>query len=88
MAITGALSALILAIEKVRNWRLNREKLELEVKKLKLETERITKEQELEEKAQEREASGIFYSLIRRLESNPITLVDIELHTDESEDEE
>lgn len=85
LLLTGALWALIQAMEKIRNWRLNREKLRLEVEKLRLETEKMTIE--LEQKVQEREASKILNPLIRRFESNPIKLVDLELHSDRGEDE-
>ena len=83
-ALSGALWGLIQAAEKVRNWRLNREKRELEIEKLKLETKKMRIE--LEQKAQEREASRILYSLIRRLESNPINLVDMEIQVTESDE--
>jgi hypothetical protein len=83
-ALCGALWALIQAAEKVRNWKLNTEKLKLEAEKLKLETEKLRIE--LEQEAQEREATKILFSLIRRLESNPINLEDIEIQTAESDE--
>ena len=76
VALCGALWALIQAAEKVRNWKLNREKLKSEIEKMKI---------ELEQKIREREASKILYSLIRRLESNPINLVDMEIQVTESD---
>jgi predicted RNase H-like nuclease (RuvC/YqgF family) len=75
---------LLLLIEKIQNWWLNKEKLryevektKLEVKKLKLEIENLNIE--LERKISERRASSILNSLIHRLESNPIKLEDIEV---------
>jgi len=81
----GALWLLLQVMEKIRNLRLNREKLRQEIEKLKVETE--IKRIELEQKVQEKEASGILYSLVKRLEINPMKLSDIEIQLDENEDE-
>jgi hypothetical protein len=81
LALTGALWTMLLLIEKIRNWRLNREKLMYEVKKLKLETEKLS--MELEQKLLERNAANILNSLLHRLESNPIKLEDIEAYVEE-----
>jgi hypothetical protein len=81
LALTGALSTMLLLIEKIRNWRLNREKLMYEVKKLKLETEKLS--MELEQKLLERNAANILNSLLHRLESNPIKLEDVEAYVEE-----
>lgn len=81
LALTGALWTMLLLIEKIRNWRLNREKLMYEVKKLKLETEKLS--MELEQKLLERNAANILNSLLHRLESNPIKLEDVEAYVEE-----
>lgn len=75
--ISGAFWLLVQAMEKVHNWKLNREKLRQEVEKLRIEKE--IKRIELEQKIQERQASAILSSLVERFESNPIKLVDIEI---------
>lgn len=82
--IFGGMAAfwlLIQAIEKISNWRLNRQKLKLEVERLKYEGEKA--KVELVRKLEERKAWGTFHSLLRRLESNPIKLEDIEIMKDE-----
>jgi len=92
---SGAFWALIQAIEKIVNYKINREKLKLEIEKLRRENnlisyrEEITKmEKELQEKElQERECFKILNSLLKRLESNPIKLKDIDLTSKEYDDE-
>lgn len=89
-ALTGALVSLLFIIEKIQNWRLNREKLRHEVEKIKLEAEKLRLEIEklnieLEQKLRERHASDILNSLLRRLGSNPIKLEDIEVDIEKSD---
>ena len=74
---TGALWVLLQATEKIQNWRLNREKLKLEVEKLRLDRQKL--QLEIDQKAREREASHILNSLVARLEGIPIKLADIEI---------
>lgn len=80
----GAFWALIQALEKVGNWRLNRKKLKLEIEILELERD-IDKNKlgrsrlDLESTLEERKAFEIFRRLIQRLESNPIKLLDLSL---------
>lgn len=73
----GAFLTLILIMGKIQSWRLSRKKLELEIEKMKLEIEKMR--MELEQKVQEREAYKILPALIKRLESNPIKLKDMEI---------
>jgi len=85
--LSGAFWALVQAIEKISNWKLNKEKTRLEIEKLKKELRKadlvIEKVRiELDQKVQEREAFSIHQSLIRRLEGNPINLVDMELYAE------
>jgi hypothetical protein len=85
--IFGAIEAfwlLIQAIEKIDNWRLNRQKLKLEVGKMRKENQIATINVmkgilELEKLLKERQALDTFNSLKKRLESNPIKLQDIEI---------
>jgi len=82
--IFGGMAAfwiLIQAIEEISNWKLNRQKLKLEVENLKYEGEKV--KVELARKIEERKAWETFYSLLRRLESNPIKLEEIEIIKDE-----
>ena len=85
LAGVGALWLLLQAMEKIHNWRLNREKRRWEVEKLRIETK--IKEMELEQKVQERQASGILYPLIDRFERNPISLVDMDIEIIESDED-
>ncbi|MDK2782044.1 MAG: hypothetical protein PWR13_1072 [Archaeoglobi archaeon] len=78
--IFGGIAAfwgLVQAIERIMNWRLNRQKLKLEVEKLERELKMVNIE--LERRLYERQAWETFNSLLRRLESNPIKLEDIEV---------
>jgi len=89
--LSGAFWALVQAIEKISNWKLDKEKKRLEIEKLKRELSKanldIEKARiELDQKVLERETFSILRSLIRRLESNPISLVDIEFYA-ETDDE-
>jgi hypothetical protein len=85
VAGSGALWILIQAIEKIRNWGLNREKLKLEVKKLRMENDKL--QLELEQKAKERDAHYILGPLVRRLERIPMKLVDIEISVNEKDED-
>jgi len=78
---SGALLMLLQAIEKIQNWRLNREKLKLEVEKLRMEGEKLRLE--LEQKVKEREAFYILDPLVRRFEDIPLKLADIEIRLKE-----
>lgn len=84
VGLSGALWALVQAIERISNWKLNREKLEQEVEKLKKERNiKFYEEQqarvEFERKLLEREAWNTLNSLLRRLEANSLKLKDIEI---------
>jgi len=93
-----AFLALVQAIEKINNWKLNRKKLELEVetKQIEKEMKKIEKEKleressityykeqrekvELGRAVEERKALDIFHGLLRRLETNPIKLLEIDM---------
>jgi hypothetical protein len=76
---SGAIWVLIQALEKISNWRLNREKLKLEIEKLKRESKLdIQKEKineiELQNKLEAKEAIRIYKILLKRLEKNPIKI--------------
>lgn len=90
----GAIWILVQIFEKVSNWKLSREKLELEVRKLRAE-EQARKDQVIEQYAEqldayleERDAWKIGESIIRRFEKNPIKLTDIHIGSRESAPEE
>ena len=59
-------------------------KIEMEIRKARMEEKML--EIDLEQKAEEKEAFWILSSLIRRFETNPINLVDIELATERKDD--
>ena len=89
---TGALWVIIQAIEKIGNWKLNREKLQLEIERLKRETNQLHYDEkqagiEMEKKLYERECWMIFRSILKRLESNSIKLKDMDLALEEFNDE-
>jgi len=79
----GALWVLLQIFERVSNWSLSREKLELEVEKLHRERdesrERIRQQyaDQLDRLVRDREADPIEHSLTRRLSESPIRLVDL-----------
>lgn len=84
IGLSGAFWALVQAIEKISNWKLNKEKLKQEVEKLKKENNiKFYEEQEarteFERKLLEREAWNIFNALLRKLEANPLKLKDIKI---------
>lgn len=91
VAASGALWILVQAIERISNWKLNREKLQLEIKKLQKEIENSTRqrmpEANLEQKTEEKGVAWVLNSLIGRLEKNPTNLVEIELRTARNEDD-
>ena len=81
--IAGALS-LVQIIEKVSNWKLNRQKLELEVVRLRQdvalkEVEILEKQGALEEKLRRREAERIYSGLIKRFNESEFRLEDLDL---------
>ena len=81
---SDALNTMIQAIEKIANWRLNREKLKLQIKKLRKEINLLNYDEErkiieIKKKLQERDYFITLNTLIRRLEINSIKLKDIDL---------
>lgn len=88
----GAIWAIVQAIGKIRNWKLDKEKLKLEVEKLRHEKniqyydEQILKI-EMENKLQEKECLTILNSILKRLEANPIKLKDMDLTSEKIDDE-
>lgn len=79
--VSGALWALLQAIEKIRNWSLSREKLQREIEKLKSEIRLV----ELERKVREREADLVYDPLVKRLEDLPFKLADLKLEAVEED---
>src|SRR5262245_20950649 len=81
----GALWILLQIFEKVRNWNIAREKLELEVEKLRREQETHREQvrelyaKEIGQLFAERNAIAIEDRLVRRLSDNPIKLVHLEV---------
>lgn len=89
---SGAIWVIVQAIEKISNWKLNKEKLKLEVENLQIEKNiRYCNEQkariEIENKLKERECWTLFYSLLKRLEANSIKLKSIDLTSERMDDE-
>jgi len=89
---SGAIWLIAQAIEKIGNWKLNREKLKLEIEKLRRESNLLSYDEkrariEMERKLQERECLMIFNPLLRRLERNSIKLKDIDLTLEEFNDQ-
>jgi len=73
IGVIGAFWALVQAIEKIYNWKINREKLELEVKNLKLDYDQKymvnqKKYVELDYIIEKREAMKTFSKILTRLE--------------------
>lgn len=90
VASSGALWTLAQIIGKITNWRLNRKKLKLEIEKLERELGKARLEEEkagldLEQKMLKRRAFGIQCVIVRRFESNPITLESVELSVEKKE---
>ena len=80
----GGVWALTQIIDKVVNWKLNRNKLELEVAKLRKENalkdmEILDRRLTLEEAIQKRNAERIYEVLITRLSESDLRLVDLDL---------
>ena len=84
-----AIWVLLQLIEKIQNWELNREKLELEVKKLRREEEEHKQKvmdlyaDQLDSYLWERGAKEFQDRIINRLSQNPISLRDLEIERDE-----
>lgn len=74
---SGALWALLKIIDEISNREFRREKQKLELEKLKIEVEKARLE--LEERMDTRRAHPIHNSLVRRLENNPIKVREIEI---------
>lgn len=89
----GAVWAFVQTIDKVSNWKLNRQKLELDLIKAKQdiarnnqelalkELEIMQKSQSLEQVLRERDAEQIFVQLTTRLAESDIRLLDLELRS-------
>jgi hypothetical protein len=80
----GGIWALTQIIDKVANWKLNRNKLELEVAKLRQEKalkdlEILDRQLTLEEAIQKRDAERIYETLITRLNESELRLRDLTL---------
>lgn len=86
---SGSIWTLVQIIEKVANWKFNRQKLRLEIQKLEREKRRYQEHRDdLGEKAEERGAAWVLGSLIGQLEKNPLKLVDIEITPEEKMEKE
>jgi len=90
VASSGALWTIVQIASKIDNWKLNKEKLRLEIKKLAKEIRETPSEEEkpsldFEEIVSRRRAFGIQRQLIRRFEDNPIKLDNIELSIEEND---
>ena len=84
IGLSGAFWAIVQAIEKLSDWKLNKEKLNQEVEELKKKANiKFYEEQqariEFERKLLEREAWSTFNSLLKRLEANPLKLKDLKI---------
>ena len=88
VASSGALWTIVQIASKVANWRLNKERLKLEIEKLRKEIHEAPEKEksslDLEEIVGKRRAFGIQSRLIRRFEDNPIKLDYVELSTEEN----
>jgi hypothetical protein len=87
---SGALWTIIQIIDKITNWKLDRKKKRLEIEKLEMELEKIPikkkkRKIDFEEEIFRRKEFGIERSIIRRLETNPMKLENIELSLDTTE---
>jgi len=80
--ISGAFLAIVKAFDVISNWKLNREKLKLEIEKLKKDLKNYKIEKSalnLERRVHEKDAEEIYNHLIERLDKNPIKLDDIQV---------
>lgn len=81
----AAVLGFIQIVEKVQNWSLNREKLELEVSKLQREEQRDREQisdfhvESLNRELESRNAKGAANNIINRLEKSSIKLTDLEV---------
>lgn len=83
-AVLGVPWLLLQAFEKIRNWRLNREKLELEVQKLKLDTQLLNIENlerilNLNDRLNQRNANNVFEGLNKRFDKGNLIATDLEI---------
>lgn len=76
-AFSGAFWIFVQALEKIGNWKLNRTKLKQEIERLKLDNQ--LKRIDLEQIMHEKGANSVLETLLKRLESNPITLMDVDI---------
>lgn len=72
------------AVEKIQNWKLNREKLELEIEKLRLDNhlknmESFNKDIELSNLLKRREAIDTFYRVVKRIDERQLSATDIQV---------
>lgn len=84
-SIAGIPWLILQSIEKIRNWKLNREKLKIEVEKGRLDLEekriKVMKEKiDLESKLLNSNSMVIWNQIIKRLESNDLICNDIEIN--------
>lgn len=81
---------LIQSFEKIYNWKLNREKLRLEVENLKLKNDSMYLENqkkyyEIESEIAKKDALNIYERILRRLENYPFNVVDAKFYYDEED---
>jgi hypothetical protein len=86
IAALGGVWILVQIIDKVSNWSLNREKLQLEVEKLRYEREikRLERTEKYEERLRRRNAVRLQEQLVQRLGRSEFRLIDASIHTPES----
>lgn len=90
-AALGMPLLIIQAVEKIQNWKLNREKLKFEVEKLKLEVEKLRLEVqqkngdnfkqdiELNNVLRKPESIETFHRIVKRIEERQLTATDMEI---------
>lgn len=92
VAAVGGIWLLVQILEKVSNWKLNREKIRLEIEKLRREialkdVEILEKQGQLETRLEQRKAVHVCNQLIKRLDASPIKLVAISIRRPEERDQ-
>lgn len=90
-AVAGIPLLLVQAFEKIHNWKLNRVKLELEVRNQRLATEKlqtnlVRAEVDLETALRKREAMETFNRVLKRIEASDLKVIDVDFYMIDGEE--
>lgn len=87
-SLAGIPWLILQSAQKIRNWNLERRKLEVEVEKAELDliekkAKLVNEQLDIEEKLLKREALQTYYNILKRIENHPFFAVDVEIEIDE-----